>query len=142
MRAGRDPQVEELIQDLEAFLAGRYLDHLTTHALAVPTWAWLNKAAHGTEQELRHWYAVKLVLHPASAWEAAAHYMVAEVLDALDAGWSLDELQREVLVPFESVVASDPDRAWTPGGLAQDVVKSMDAYIDEYGEYPEGGPDA
>jgi hypothetical protein len=38
--------------EAEAFLGGTYAEHLISHGRRVPSWAWLNRVAHGTEADL------------------------------------------------------------------------------------------
>ena len=43
----------EMVGECEAFLLGRYVEHLESRSLAVPVWAWTNVLAHGTSDDLR-----------------------------------------------------------------------------------------
>ena len=53
-RRDRDPLGRSLVAECEAFLAGRYAEHLTHLGRRIPVWAWTNLIAHGNEQDLRH----------------------------------------------------------------------------------------
>lgn len=115
----RDPErelAEELIADCEAFLAGRYAEHLEARGRRVPAWAWVNLLAHGTGDELaaaRH--LVQDGTDPRSQWRAARAFLAREVLEAaVAAGTTLDDLQRRVLIPLELELMGWPAALWGP----------------------------
>lgn len=111
---------QELIGDCEAFLSGRYAERLRRRAVPVPTWAWTNLLAHGTEADLRSELASsQRALR--RGWPAARAYLTTEVLTAVDRGTRLADLQREVLRPLELELAadgSDDPRRWVVGVAA------------------------
>ena len=42
----------ELVLECEAFLSGRYAQHLAELDLPVPVWAWMNTLAHGSSDQI------------------------------------------------------------------------------------------
>lgn len=106
----------ELVEESEAFLVGRYVEHLESRAAAVPVWAWTNALAHGTADDLRRVAdGARADQTAAHDWRAARAYVAAELLEATARGTSLAETQRQLLVPLELRLAgrSDVER-WTP----------------------------
>jgi hypothetical protein len=104
-RAWRD---SGLADELEAFLAGRLVDHLTVTRQPVPAWAVLNRLAHADRCDL-----VRLVegasidwmaTHPSSAqpyWTAAERFVAGHLLALARTPEDLGRLQRATLVPLE-----------------------------------------
>lgn len=96
---------KELVGECEAFLAGHYAERLRRRSLPVPGWAWTNLLAHGTEEDLRADGSGR----PDSLgrrWLAARSYLSAEVLNAVERGGPLEDLQREALHPLELDLAA------------------------------------
>jgi hypothetical protein len=93
--------------EVEAFLHGRYADHLAERGRAVPAWAAINRLAHtdhrglvalvaGSGVEPRH------ALGRRHAWAEEERFVAASLLarsGATPAG--LHRMQREALVPVE-----------------------------------------
>lgn len=128
MRVRRtDPEGPQLVAECEAFLAGTYAEHVETLGDRVPGWAWANLLAHGTVDDLRT--AATLLhtarsVHPAGGWHTARAYLATEVLRLVDGGTrSLHDLQQQLLVPVEEVLASGPGWAETPASLVT-IVRS------------------
>lgn len=108
-----------LAQECEAFLAGRYAEHLDGLGCPVPTWAWLNGLAHGDLARVESLAAGRLKqlrrprtgLWLASTWPSAVAFLAGEVLDLVRSGGAdLDELQLRVLAPLEEDVWCHPER--------------------------------
>ena len=106
----------EMVGECEAFLLGRYVEHLESRSLAVPVWAWTNVLAHGTSDDLRR-TADDSRVGPVDTreWRAARAYVAAELLEATARGQSLAETQRQLIVPLELRLAARSDVGrWTP----------------------------
>lgn len=108
-----------LAEDCEAFVAGRYAEHLERLGCPVPTWAWLNGLAHGDLDRLESLAAGRLKqvgwhrsgLRLASTWPSAVAFLAGEVLDLVRSGRAdLGELQLRVLRPLEEDVWCRPER--------------------------------
>ena len=116
--SGPAPRAESPVDELCAFLGGRYAVWLAEHGRRVPTWAWLNQAAHAPHFDL----AIAAVVEPlegaAAAWQVAQHTIALEVMSSVADREELDELRREVLVPLELDLARvDLVPPLTPGQL-------------------------
>ena len=95
--------------EFDAFLAGRYADWLSTTHRAVPAWAWVNKVAHATIEEL---HTIATSPPPADApsatvpWHNVSSLLAKVVLVVVNDDESrLARLQRDTLVPAELQVA-------------------------------------
>lgn len=123
-----DPDGRELVRECEAFLTGRYVEHVLDRGDHVPTWAWTNLLAHGDAEQLRapaRSFAVNWaeLLEP---WLQARAYLAGEILDAAYREGSLSRVQRRLLVPFELRLASDPaTKMLTPGHWVAMVLKAL-----------------
>ncbi|MGE3621626.1 MAG: hypothetical protein AB7L84_14305 [Acidimicrobiia bacterium] len=120
-------QSERLVAECEAFLEGRYLEHLVeAGCLAVPTWAWTNALAHGDAARLRTLEASlgrKVGLAP---WCEARLYVAGEVRDTARRIGSLPWVQELALVPLELELARRRDvRWWGPGQWAAAVLDAL-----------------
>lgn len=105
-----DPDGRELVRECEAFLTGRYVEHVLDRGDHVPTWAWTNLLAHAEADQLRcpaKSFSVNWVelLEP---WLQARAYLAGEILDAANREGSLSRVQRRMLVPLELRLAADP----------------------------------
>lgn len=111
-RPERKALAAELFSDCEAFLLGRYAEHVPERGAAVPVWAWTNLLAHGTEPDLRA-TAAALGAPGTDAWHAARARLAAEVLALTDPARPLPDLQSAVLVPLElSLAGRDAVERW------------------------------
>jgi hypothetical protein len=107
------PITEVLVADCEAFLLGRYAEHVESRSEPVPVWAWTNVLAHGSREDLLRaageahggWSAGR-------RWRLARALVASEVLHAVNSGASLVDVQRDVLAPIELAIADDRG-AWT-----------------------------
>lgn len=93
-----------MVEELDAFLAGAYVEMCEARQERVPVWAWMNLLAHGTAEELQ---AAVHRDQRADRWRQARAYVAGELLERLDAAeMDLADFQREVLVPLELEIAS------------------------------------
>jgi hypothetical protein len=100
--------------EAEAFLHGTYAEHLISHDRRVPSWAWLNRVAHGTEADL-----AALVggedpwdgsTNGNTGWYRMVSFLAADLLAlACATDQTVSALQREVLVPLELELAKGDD---------------------------------
>ena len=118
-----DPFAVTMIEECEAFLAGRYAELLDSWGAVVPAWAWMNLVAHGDEVALR----CAMEERTMAGWRQARAYLAAVILDAVDDGTIvLADLQREVLVPLELDVAVCRTAVhWTPGQLVRGLLRLL-----------------
>lgn len=96
-----DRRERQLVTETEDFLAGRLLELRYAAGQSIPDWAWINRLAHGTIDDLTEvageWRHGGLY----HSWRRARAYLAGELLDAAPTQASLIELQRELLVPLE-----------------------------------------
>jgi hypothetical protein len=92
--------------ETEAFLDGRIVEHLTAAGRMVPTWAVLNKIAHGSPSEIA--YLTQTDGHPDNApeagepvWRAAQRSLAARLLASDALPDDIAQVQQTVLVPLE-----------------------------------------
>jgi hypothetical protein len=102
-RRARRSSEQEVVVACEAFVAGRYVDHLEARRELVPPWAWLNLLAHGGVDDLIAGSQMRVrIASSTQRWRAARAYLAHEVLGALDGcPDALRELQSKVLCPLE-----------------------------------------
>jgi hypothetical protein len=110
-----------VVEDCEAFLAGRYVELCESRGEPVPVWAWLNLLAHGNEDDLR---AAAGRRATAVRWRQAQTFLAGELVDLVDAARvPLAAFQRDVLVPLELDVISCPGASrWLPGQLVSGLL--------------------
>jgi hypothetical protein len=103
-RAWRD---SGLADEVEAFLAGRLVDHLTAAGQRVPAWAVLNRLAHADRPDLVRFVEganIGWVVHPSSgqaSWVPAERFVAGHLLVRALTPEQLGRLQRAALVPLE-----------------------------------------
>jgi hypothetical protein len=103
-RAWRD---SGLADEVEAFLAGRLVDHLTAAGQRVPAWAVLNRLAHADRSDLVRFVEganIGWVVHPSSgqvSWAPAERFVAGHLLVRAPTPEQLGRLQRAALVPLE-----------------------------------------
>jgi hypothetical protein len=130
-KRARDDHDAGLGDACEALLHGSYVEHLERRQDRVPAWAWLNRLAHGTPDELRHlasWDDRRPGNARAPVWRAAQNFLAAVVLDRATAEGSggLAALQQRSLVPLELALIAAPDAAITPAQLVSRVLALLD----------------
>ncbi len=103
-------------QECEAFLAGTLAEYWEDKGIVVPVWAWTNLLAHGSVSQIGRCVSRPGRLrHTGRNWAIARSYMAYEVLDLVDAEFTLTDLQAMVLVPLELEMAARPEVSrWTP----------------------------
>ena len=117
--------------ECEAFLHGIYVEYLESTKSIIPSWAWLNVLAHGTEEQI-----TSLATGTASQYESAArgtewHSVVSllavEMLVlAKGTGRSVSEIQHSILVDVELALAREGDKRWL--GPREVVGRTMAAF--------------
>lgn len=122
------PSAEEqtLVEDCEAFLAGRHLPRRSRHGRSIPPWMWINTLAHGSRADIE-----ALARTPAgvSRESGAAPYLAGEVLAAIDRpGLTLGWLQRSFLVPVElrSATGDGMEERWSTREMTTRVRAALD----------------
>jgi hypothetical protein len=105
-----------LVQECEAFLNGSLAEYLDDRGLVVPVWAWTNLLAHGgPEQIIECVSSPKQTRRSDRDWSVAQSLLAFEIFDLLEAGYPLEELQQDVLIPLELEMASRPEVSrWAP----------------------------
>jgi hypothetical protein len=103
-RAWRD---SGLADEVEAFLTGRLVDHLSGCRQPVPAWAALNRLAHADRDELRNLVergGELRVTHPSFVqpqWMATERFIAGQVLARSGTAEALARIQRTMLIPLE-----------------------------------------
>ena len=128
----RDPEGSDRCpydNEFDAFLAGRYADWLSNANRSVPAWAWVNKVAHATIEEI---HTLAMSSPPATApaatvpWHRVSALLAKEVLVAVgDDKCRLAALQREALVPAELQLARHWWAVVSPIDLATVTVEAV-----------------
>ena len=98
--------------ECEAFLQGRLVSYLRAAGEEVPSWAWFNKLAHASPEELEALAEGRAVAYGAgpgmAAWNQSTAVLAGELLDqALDLGLRVRVVQFVRLVPFELAAAGN-----------------------------------
>lgn len=110
-----------LSDDCAAFLLGTLAEYRVAHNQIVCAWEWMNLLAHGEVEDLRSEVAgveqhrSPLPSATGAGWRTARSYLASELLDLIERGTSLRELQQQTLVPLELELACDPQATrWRP----------------------------
>ena len=103
-------------QECEAFLNGTLAEYWEDMGIVVPVWAWINLLAHGNAAQIAHSVSrPNRIRRPGRSWAIARAYMAYEVLDLLDAEFTLADMQATVLVPLELEMSARPEVGrWSP----------------------------
>ena len=105
-----------LVGECEAFLEGTLAEYLDDLAIEVPVWAWTNLLAHGGPEQVTD--CVCSPNQPRRSdrdWSVARALLAFEIFDLMEAGYVLEELQQDVLIPLELEMASRPEVSrWVP----------------------------
>lgn len=119
------PRPEDLlVEECAAFLSGHLAEVAPASGSRSP-WVFTNLLAHGSEDELR----AERSRAPQTLWEAARVRLAAGVLEVARTCGPLIDLQRELLVPLELDLASDPETArWEPQRLVVRVSDALNRY--------------
>jgi hypothetical protein len=105
-RHGRRLESEErgsIGDELEAFLAGRYVRFVRDRHREIPWWAWVNRLAHGTSDEVTALGTRRV--RRRDEWGRAEQFLAQEIM--VLARGDLAGLQRSGLVPLELKLAED-----------------------------------
>ena len=100
--------------EFDAYLGGTYVDWLAAAGQAIPTWAWLNRIAHASLDQLRSLAdadAPADLHNDAALWRVLTGFLANEVLARVADETQLEALQRDALVPLELRLA---ERWWAP----------------------------
>ena len=115
LRRGDDLAGRELVTECEAFLEGRYAEHLSRRGRPIPVWVWTNLLAHGTPAELRRVARSSRRQLTGSEWASARQDGARQVLETGKWGGSVAHVQATILVPLELALAACPDvSSWQP----------------------------
>jgi hypothetical protein len=96
-----------LADEVEAFLGGRFVDHLASHGQPVPAWTVLNRLAHADHAELVRLVDGELLEArfggpKPHAWAVPERFIAANLLVTRGTTpEALRDVQRSVLVPLE-----------------------------------------
>lgn len=123
-----------LVAECEGFLTGRLALECERSGGVAPGWMWFNHLAHGTTEDLA---ACESGLLPGysvgmDVWAAPLAYLASElrVIQA-ETGATLDDIQRDVLVPLELRLAGRVD-GWRmlPSDLVPVAVDALERFRD------------
>lgn len=128
----RWPDGQQLVRESEAFLFGRLAEELEAAHEPIPGWAWLNMLAQGSPRQLRAMAGGALLrqFEAAEAWERGLCFLAREILALVDEHrCTVEDLQRQVLVPLELEMTGDPGWVETgPGLFVMRVVAALAHY--------------
>lgn len=115
-----------LVAECEQMLAGHTAGVLARDGAPVPTWAWINLLAHGSELEIR---AIARTRPAGDGWLEAQGYLASEMMALVEAGCTtLAELQRDVVLPIELEAMGSGDAGEpSPPQLILRVLSGLDA---------------
>lgn len=128
----RSWQESGLADEVEAFLAGRFAEHLTYRGQTVPSWAALNRLAHADGQELRavvegtqdRWAARPF----GRPWASAERFVAGGLLARAGTADELSTTQRTVLIPLElRLIERARTTSFTPEQVLEAGVEALDA---------------
>lgn len=106
---------DDLCSEAEAVVRGTYAQHLESLGRTVPSWAWINALAHGSEGELSALAGAGDLSgrrgSGGAEWGGAVSFLAADLSTLASLGnRGVTALQREVLVPLELDLARDVRR--------------------------------
>ena len=130
---------QQLVTEVEAFLAGDFVECLERSGADVPGWAWLNRIAHG---ELRTIAAQSACLSAlpcdemSESWQAVSQTLAKELLDLINGdSASLSRIQQVGLIPLESrLIESGTDPVINAVSLLQSTREVIRAAIPKEGQ--------
>jgi hypothetical protein len=105
--ASRSWRDSGLADEIELFLRGRLVEHMTVNRRPVPAWAVLNRLAHADRSELVRLVEgveISWITHPSTAqpyWAPAERFVAGHMLARARTPEELGRLQRAALVPLE-----------------------------------------
>lgn len=91
-----------LVDECDAYVAGRFQGYLEANGKPVPGWAWINSIAHGDVKAVRE---LAQTMDRSGGPQAAVADLAKQVLRMIDQGHeTLPDLQLRVLIPLESAL--------------------------------------
>jgi hypothetical protein len=124
-----------LADEVEAFLGGRFVDHLAKHGQPVPAWAVVNRLAHADHAELARLVDGDLLdarygAAKPHAWAVPERFIAANILVTRGATPErLREIQRVVLVPLELRLIEDTrHEKMTAEQVLDAVARSLESF--------------
>jgi len=134
--AGDPPAADEFAtgvgNECEAFLAGQLAGYFVRRGRPVPPVAWLNKVVHATIDELAMLAVGTTDVPQPATWRRAVGYLARTVFErARESSRSIDEIQRELLLPLELELIGNPESV---GLDAADLIRLALARIYEQPE--------
>jgi hypothetical protein len=124
-----------LAAEVEAFLAGRLVDHLSGRHQPVPPWAALNRLAHADLADLlRLLEGVDLgwLAHPSSGqayWAPAERFVAGHLLATARTPEDLGRVQRATLVPLElGLIERSKFERLTPEQVLDAGAEALDSF--------------
>jgi hypothetical protein len=122
-------------RECEAFLTGTLAEYWEERGTVVPVWAWTNLLAHGSEELIGE--SATHSLRPRRAgrsWHIARSFLAHQVLDAVESGVTLEDLQSQVLIHLELEMALHPEVSqWGPqkwGDTVDHAIRTQHATLD------------
>lgn len=121
-----------LADEVEAYLAGQYVDHLTAQGHPVPVWSVLNRLAHADHAAL-----VRLVegnpgdrAHKPHPWAVSERFIAARLIATRGSTpEGLDAIQQGVLVPLElSLIERARHDRLTPDVILDLGIRALDSH--------------
>jgi hypothetical protein len=115
-RAATPSASSVVAEECEAFLNGTLAEYWEDKGIDVPVWTWINLLAHGSAAQIAHSVSRPgRTRRPGRSWAIARAYLAYEVLDLIDAEFTLADMQATVLVQLELELAARSEiRRWSP----------------------------
>lgn len=115
-----------VVTECSAFLTGTLAEQLEAQGQQVPVWVWTNLLAHGDEALILETIARTRHRLLNRNWWTVRTDLIKVILDITHWNYSLDELQKSVLIPLELDLASRSDVVlWSPQEWANAVTHSL-----------------
>jgi len=118
-----------LDHEFDAYLAGVYGQWLELHNRQVPAWAWVNRVAHATVDELEQLSRGRHISPDDSEtillWQHVLTFLAKEILDVAPTERELLELQLTALIPLELDLAKHWWQAMAPIDVATEAMLAL-----------------
>ncbi|HEX4820405.1 MAG TPA: hypothetical protein VFV00_09375 [Acidimicrobiales bacterium] len=115
--------------EFDAYLEGTYADWLLANGQPVPSWAWVNRVAHASLEELdaiADGQRLALEVPEVVVWEAVTTYLAKEMVARIDGDLTrLRNLQLDVVIPVELQLAAHRWAQLAPVDLASRVLIAL-----------------
>ena len=133
---------QQLVTEVEAFLAGDFVECLERSGADVPGWAWLNRIAHGELRTIRSIAEQSACLSArpcdgtSESWQAVSQTLAKELLGLINGdSASLSRIQQVGLIPLESrLIESGTDPVINAVSLLQSTREVIRAAIPKEGQ--------